>query len=185
MSKVDQAFAAIKREHFLPEEVRAQVWLDAPLPIGFGQTNSQPSTVHQMLEWLDAQPGHNVLDVGSGSGWTSALLGHIVSKNGRVYAVEKVPELLDFGRSNCEKLGIKNVRFFEAGKTLGLPEFAPYGRILVSAAANSLPSELVDQLKVGGRLVIPVKNDILVIDRLTDSEVETERHPGYQFVPLV
>lgn len=185
MGIIDKAFQAVPRQHFLPEEVRAQAWLDAPLPIGFGQTNSQPSTVYRMLEWLDAEPGNKVLDVGAGSGWTSALLGYIVGKKGRVYAVEKIPEILDFGRHNVEKLGVGNVRFFKAGLVFGLPQSAPFDRILVSAAAAELPTGLIKQLKIGGRLVVPVKNDILVIDKLSDTETETEKHSGYQFVPLV
>ena len=91
--------------------------LTSPLPIGFGQTISQPTTVKFMLSWLDAMPGDEVLDIGSGSGWTSALLADIVGPQGIVYAVERIPELVKFGRDNCRRLGIENVFFFQAGKS--------------------------------------------------------------------
>lgn len=158
---------------------------DSPLPIGHGQTNSQPSTVRRMLEWLSAQPGDKVLDVGSGSGWTAALLSYIVGPKGQVYAVEKVPELVEFGRRNNEKLDVKNVKFFKAGDIYGLPDHAPFNRILVSASAHELPLELIDQLKLYGKLVVPVQNDILEITKKTGGDYETKIHSGFVFVPLV
>jgi protein-L-isoaspartate(D-aspartate) O-methyltransferase len=138
-----------------------------------------------MLHWLDAQPGDSVLDVGSGSGWTSALLSQIVGPSGVVYAVEKIPELLKFGQNNCKTLGIHNVRFSLAGKEYGLPKHAPFNRILVSASAKSLPEELLEQLAINGKLVIPVKNDILEITKTSDSDYSAKSHPGYVFVPLI
>lgn len=186
MDLVDKAFKNTPRENFLPAEVKGLAAQDRPLPIGYGQTNSQPSTVRQMLTWLGAQPGEKVLDVGSGSGWTTALLARIVGPGPGVYAVEAIPELVRFGRKNCERLGIKNARFFTAGAAYGLPAPAPapYNRILVSAAAGSLPPELLEQLAPGGRMVIPVGSSILVVDKTPDGYGITE-HPGYAFVPLV
>lgn len=184
MDRVAQAFQKIHRADFLPEELRYKAIVDRPVPIGFGQTNSQPSTVEQMLRWLEAEPGNKALDIGSGSGWTTALLSEIVGPSGRVYAVEKIPELVEFGRQNCERIHIKNVRFFEAGKTLGLPKQAPYDRILVSASANELPETLLDQLTLGGKIIIPVKNDILEITKTASNRFETNAHRGFVFVPL-
>jgi protein-L-isoaspartate(D-aspartate) O-methyltransferase len=185
MDRVEQAFKKIPRSGFLPDYNSSDAALDMPLPIGFGQTNSQPTTVKWMLEWLDPQPGDKVLDVGSGSGWTTALLAHLVSPEGHVYAVELVPELVEFGRQNAERLGINNAEFHQAGDRYGLPRFAPYDRILVSAAASELPQELLDQLKPGGKMVIPIKSDILEIEKIADDEYEVIRHPGFAFVPLV
>lgn len=185
MDEVAKAFIDVRREEFLPLEQAGMVDLDTPLPIGFGQTNSQPTTVRLMLEWLEVEPGSKILDVGSGSGWTTALLAHLTGPKGRVYAIEIVPELVDFGRDNCQAAGIENAEFFLAGKTLGLPKFAPYDRILVSAAARSLPQELVDQLKNGGKLVIPVNNDILEIEKRAGGKIDTFKHPGFMFVPLI
>lgn len=185
MDRVSQAFQKIHRADFLPEELRYKAIVDRPVPIGFGQTNSQPSTVEQMLRWLEAEPGNKVLDVGSGSGWTTALLAAIVGPSGKVYAVEKIPELVEFGRQNCERIHLQNVRFFAAEKTLGLPKQAPYDRILVSASANELPETLLDQLMIDGKLIIPIKNDILEITKTTLNHFETNAHKGFVFVPLV
>jgi protein-L-isoaspartate(D-aspartate) O-methyltransferase len=184
MNALDTVFSKTKRSSFLPSNVKERAENDVPLPIGFGQTNSQPSTVKRMLEWLGAQRGDRILDIGSGSGWTSALLSRLVGKNGKVYAVEKVPELVEFGRSNCQKEGCTNVEFYQAGYEYGLKQQAPFDRVLVSAAAKELPTELLDQLKTHGKLVIPVRNDILEITKNIKGGVKVEKHPGYVFVPL-
>lgn len=186
MNKLDQAFSATPRENFVLPDQRELASLDQPLPIGHGQTISQPTTVRLMLEWLDARSGDRVLDVGSGSGWTSALLSHLVGSKGRVAAVELVSELVEFGRANCARLGLKNVIFYQAGESLGWPESAPYDRILVSAAADGVPTELIQQLKIGGKLVVPVHNDIVVLAKLDQNgRIELERHPGFAFVSLI
>lgn len=185
MNAVEIAFENIHRENFVPEFLRDQAYIDAPLPIGFNQTISQPSTVRMMLEWLNAQKGDIVLDIGSGSGWTTALLSQIIGPTGKVLAVEIIPELVKLGRNNCKKIGAKNVKFFQAGKEYGLPELPPFDRILVSTSAKKLPTELLSQLKVGGKLVIPVQNDILEITKTSENDIETVTHPGYIFVPLV
>lgn len=179
------AFQAIKRADFVPDYQKDRSGFDIPLPIGYGQTISQPSTVYQMFEWLDIQAGHKVLDVGSGSGWTTALLAYLVGQSGFVHAVERIPELLHFGRSNCQKYQLANIKFHQAGKTYGLFKEAPFDRILVSAAADEVPSELIDQLASEGRMVIPVRNDILVIDKGTNGAISTSTYPGFVFVPLI
>jgi protein-L-isoaspartate(D-aspartate) O-methyltransferase len=158
--------------------------LDAPLPIGFGQTNSQPTTVAMMLDWLDVDPGQKVLDIGSGSGWTTALLAHLVGPKGKVIAVELVPELLEFGRDNAERAGVKNAEFHEADDGYGWPKSAPYERILVSAAARTLPPELIKQLAPGGRMVIPIHNSVWVVKKEDDETIDLVEHPGFAFVPL-
>ena len=187
MDLVDRAFSKVDRQNFVPVPLRDQAYIDRPLPIGFGQTISQPYTVKLMLKWLDARPNDKVLDVGSGSGWTTALLSQIVGSHGKVLAVERIPELVKFGRENCENLGIKNVEFFQAGKEYGLPKYAPYDRILVSASAKKLPLELVKQLKIGGKLVISVQDDILEITKIPNGDYKTitHLHPGFIFVPLI
>jgi protein-L-isoaspartate(D-aspartate) O-methyltransferase len=185
MDLVETAFKQVPRHEFIPDELRAHSQVDAPLPIGFGQTISQPTTVRMMLDWLQVEVGNKVLDVGSGSGWTSALLGTIVGRRGKVYAVERIPELVDFGRQNVERLGLKNVSFFLAGKNYGLPRHASYQRILVSAAADKLPNQLLEQLEVGGKMVIPVKNDVLEITKHSRTNIEIITHTGFVFVPLI
>lgn len=185
MDIIDEAFETIDRANFLPKRAQNFAYIDAPLDIGYGQTNSQPTTVRMMLEWLDAKPGQKILDIGSGSGWTTALLAHIAGKKGKVYAVEVVPDLVEFGRNNVERIGITNAEVHNAGTVFGLREQAPYDRILVSASAQTLPNELLDQLKVGGKLIIPVKNDILEISKTGKNTCKSVTHPGFVFVPLV
>lgn len=185
MDPIEEAFEKVSRKYFVPEGLVSSVGIDAPLPIGFGQTISQPTTVRMMLEWLEPQPGNKVLDVGSGSGWTSALLAHLVGSRGKVFAVERIPELVHFGRQNVAKLNFRNVKFFKAGKKFGLQPHAPYDRILVSASASKLPQELLDQLKPDGKLVIPVGYDVLEIEKLPDGKIDTITHPGFVFVPLI
>ncbi len=185
MNKLEQAFQTMKRSDFMREDLRNYSDTDRPFPIGFGQTISQPYTVAKMLEWLEVEPGNKILDVGSGSGWTTALLSYLTGPKGFVYAVEKIPELATFGRQNNQGAGVKNAKFFQAGDKYGLPKFAPYDRILVSAAAEQLPKDLVDQLKVGGKMVIPMKNDILEIEKEADDKLDIQTHPGFVFVPLV
>lgn len=158
---------------------------DMPLPIGYSQTISQPTTVEMMLEWLEVQPGDKVLDVGSGSGWTTALLSVLAGPKGHVYAVERIPELVEFGRDNVERLGTRNVSFHQAGDEFGLPAESPFDRILVSASADELPNGLINQLKPGGKLVIPVQNSIFEIRKKPGGEVESTEHPGFVFVPLL
>lgn len=181
---IELAFKAVPRKDFVPNYLQAQSDIDAPLPIGFGQTISQPTTVRLMLEWLEAQAGDKVLDIGSGSGWTTALLSKIVGSEGKVYAVEKIPELVEMGRENCRAVGIDNAEFFTAGDEFGLPEKAPFDRILVSAAAEELPQSLLKQLNDGGKIVIPVENDILEIEK-EGGDYIIKNHRGFVFVPLV
>ena len=184
MNSVEYAFSKIDRQNFVPEYLRDQAYLDAPLPIGYGQSISQPSTVKLILQWLDAKPNETVLDVGSGSGWTTALLSEIVKPNGKIFAVERIPELVKLGKDNCDRIGITNAKFFQSGKEYGLPQYAPFNRILVSAAASELPIELLDQLKANGKLIIPVEDDILEITKTTNN-YKTIIHPGFIFVPLI
>lgn len=185
MSNIDEVFKTIPRSNFLPQAATSQADIDMPLPIGYGQTNSQPSTVRLMLNWLDPQAGDKILDVGSGSGWTTAMLAYMVGALGTVYAVEKVPELVRFGEANCWRMDIDNVLFFQSEDTYGLPGFAPYDRILVSAAVPELPQELVNQLKDGGRMVIPIKHSIHVIDKVDKYTIKNREYAGFVFVPLV
>lgn len=176
-----RAMRAQDRRRFLPPEVTGDHRRDEPLPIGSGQTNSQPSTVAQMLTLLEPFPGMRVLDVGSGSGWTSAILGELGGPESRVFAVELVPELVERSRDAITQSWV-SVHHARAD-VLGLPAHAPYDRILVSAMAEDLPSDLVEQLAPDGLLVAPWGNVMHRAQR-TDEGVEVSDHGGYRFVPL-
>jgi protein-L-isoaspartate(D-aspartate) O-methyltransferase len=180
-----EAFEAAPRAAFLPDEIADLAQLDRPLPIGFEQTNSQPSTVLRMLKWLNVQEGQNVLDVGSGSGWTSSLLSFLVGDQGHVTAVERLPELVYMGLRNCERAGFRSIEFHQARETYGWPDNAPYERILVSARAEELPPELIEQLAVGGRLVIPIHDSIYELQKRFQKKMRVRQHPGFRFVPLL
>jgi protein-L-isoaspartate(D-aspartate) O-methyltransferase len=185
-SVICEAFRRIPRERFLLPGYRHLADVDSALPIGYEQTNSQPLTVGRMLRWLSAQPGDRVLDIGCGSGWTSALLSHVVGPKGHVYAVEIVPELLKQARTNCGELGLHQISFHHADPDqLGLLEHAPYDRILVSASAAELPHELIEQLGPAGRMVIPVDEEIFVVQKDGLGRISTEKHGYYLFVSLI
>jgi protein-L-isoaspartate(D-aspartate) O-methyltransferase len=181
-NRVTAAFGACRREDFLPERQRGQAAFDGPLPIAGGQTNSQPRTVDAMLRLLDVRPGQRALDVGAGSGWTTALLAYLVGSGGGVVGVELEPELVVFGRENLARTQQPWARIEPAiPGVLGRPEEAPYDRILVSAEPRELPPELVDQLDADGVMVIPVAGTML---RVTNPGAVVTRHGGYRFVPL-
>src|SRR3954451_15769903 len=184
MDRVAEAFRACPREGFLPEAEQRRAGYDGPLPIGHGQTNSQPRTVETMLRLLDVYAGQRVLDVGSGSGWSTALLAHLTGPTGRVLGVELEPDLVDFGGANLDACRLPWASIHEAlPGVLGLPGAAPYHRILVSAMARALPDELVDQLHTGGVLVIPVAGTMLRVARSMRG-TSVPRHGSYRFVPL-
>jgi protein-L-isoaspartate(D-aspartate) O-methyltransferase len=182
--RVAEAFAACPRELFLPEGERRRAGYDGPISIGWGQTSSQPRTVESMLRLLDVHVGQRILDVGSGSGWTTALLAHLTGPNGRVLGVELQPDLVDVGTRNLDGQKLPWASIHEARPgTLGLPDAAPYHRILVSAMARELPEELVAQLHTGGVMVIPVAGTMLRV-AASMRAVQVTRHGSYRFVPL-
>jgi len=186
-AELERAFAAAPREGFLPPAEVRFAGLDRPLPIGHGQTNSQPTTVRHLLRHLDVRPGQRVLDVGCGSGWTTALLAQLVGPEGEVVGVEIVPGLVTFGRSNLERTGVTGARIEPAAPdALGHPAEAPYDRILVSAEAQELPQALVGQLAEDGVLVVPVAGRLAVVRRSgPHAEPEVRLVGHYAFVPLL
>jgi len=187
-SLIIDAFSEISRIEFVREEFELEAEANVALPIGQGQTISQPLTVAVMLELLEPQPGHKILDVGSGSGWTTALLSYIVGEKGRVIALEIKKALKEFGEKNVDKFGyVKNgiAKFYAADGSKGFPNEAPYDRILVSAEASEVPEALKRQLKIEGKMVIPVKNSLWYLKKKGENDFYKEEYPGFAFVPLV
>ncbi|GAA4285742.1 protein-L-isoaspartate O-methyltransferase family protein [Georgenia daeguensis] len=182
--RVRAAMAAVDRRDYLPWHQLRFAHADMPLRIGHGATCSQPSTVAAMLEELDPRPGDRALDVGSGSGWTTALLARLVSPAGSVVGVEIEPELVAMGRRHLLDAGVPGARIEQAEPgRLGRPAEAPFDRILVSAEARRLPQALVDQLADGGRVVVPVRGRLMVVDRHGD-DVRARKVGWFSFVPL-
>lgn len=179
------AFRKCDRIFFVPEVYHSEAYIDHPLPIGEGQTVSQPYTVAVMLELLCPESGNTVLDIGSGSGWTTALLASVVGESGFVEGIERIPALVEYGRSNLKKIPITNASIELASPSvLGKPGHF-YDRILVSASAEKIPESLFDQLNPGGVLVIPVRNSIWRITKNEDGAITRSELYGFQFVPLI
>ncbi|MGC9319263.1 MAG: protein-L-isoaspartate(D-aspartate) O-methyltransferase [Armatimonadota bacterium] len=183
--RVLRAMAQVPRERFVPKEMRLDAYADRPLPIGEGQTISQPYMVAAMLEALACRPEDVALEVGAGSGYQAALLAELCSQ---VYAVEIVEKLAERARQALEEAGYENVEVVVGDGTQGLPQHAPYDRIIVAAAAPRVPEPLIEQLADGGRLVIPVGSQmtqrLLIVERHGDEIVRRKSMPCV-FVPLV
>lgn len=183
-SNITEAFSHVDRIDFVDDPTAGNVYGDYPLQIGHGQTISQPTTVAMMLEMLEPHRGQKILDIGSGSGWTTALLAYIVGEKGSVVGMDRISELVEFGSRNLKKYRFKNAKIIQAGDELGIVG-EKFDRILVSAAAEKFPKELTNQLKVGGKLVIPVKNSIYEITKKESGEIDGVEHYGFTFVPLI
>ena len=184
--KIIEAFKKIHRIDFVPKTISDHADEDIALPTFEGQTISQPYTVAFMLELLSPKVGEKILDIGSGSGWVAAMLAYIVGKNGKVIGLELLPELVKFSIDNLEKYHLNNLIIRLGDGTRGLPEESPFDKIHVAAAAKRIPKALIQQLKIGGRMVIPTQaDDIWVIDRFSENRWKESVYPGFVFVPLI
>ena len=198
-AEVVSAFKKIKREDFIPNEYKKYAYEDIALPIGYGQTISQPFTIAFMLNLLEVSPGQKIMEIGSGSGYVLALLNEL-SRRGNIIGIEIVPELVE--RSKKILKNYKNIQVSLAGDQLGFPEEAPFDRILVSAAATKVHHELLEQLADPGILVCPVKDAILKFKKIRsvprvqgvsrvqgapriNNKIESEFYDGFRFVPLI
>jgi protein-L-isoaspartate(D-aspartate) O-methyltransferase len=183
--RVLEAMGRVPRELFVPEEERELAYADAALPIGYGQTISQPYMVARIAEALGPQPGELVLDVGTGSGYQAAVLAEL---GAGVITIERIPELAEQARTNLVAAGYERVEVLVGDGTLGVPERAPFDAIAVAAAAPSLPGTLYEQLRPGGRLVVPVGGPraqrLEVIVRSPEGPAVVHSVPC-RFVPLV
>ncbi len=183
--KVISAIRAIPRHLFMDSSFEDHAYQDKPFPIAADQTISQPYTVAYQTELLDVEPGHKVLEIGTGSGYQTAVLLHLKAK---VYTVERQLELYKKTNIFFRKMGYRPKKFVFGDGYKGLPEHAPFDRIIVTAGAPEVPKKLLSQLKVGGKMVIPVGEDdqvMMRITRKTDTEFEREAFGNFRFVPLL
>ena len=183
--RVLDVMARIPRERFVPPEVRRQAYEDQPLPIGAGQTISQPYIIALMTEALELKGGEKVLELGTGSGYQTAILAELAKK---VISVERVPSLAESAGKLLKELGYTNIEIHLAGETLGWPQDAPYDAIMVTAGAPDIPEDLLKQLAVGGRMIIPTGSRYMqelckVIKR--QDGIRIENLGGCRFVSLI
>lgn len=187
-ASIIKAFRAIDRKDFVREEMKDLSEINEAMFIGHNQTISQPLTVAFMMEELQPKLGDKILDIGSGSGWTTALLAHIVGLKGKVIAVEIIKELKEFGEKNASKYNFvksKIAIFIEGDGSLGYQKESPFDNILASASAKEIPQSWRKQLKIGGRIVAPVGQSIWVLEKQSDQKFKETEHQGFVFVPLV
>ena len=185
--KVESAIRSIPRHNFVPASQKNEAYENTPIPIMKNQTISQPSVVARMTEWLDLQEGQKVLEIGSGSGWQSAILAKLVG-SGKIFTIERHSELAKFAKQNLEKLGIKNVEIINGDGNLGLAEKSPFNRIMITAACKKIPEKLLDQLAMDGLLIAPVGENIqslVLLKKTHKGIVEIKNQDVYVFVPLV
>ena len=181
------AMEQVPRELFVPQDSRHMAYLDLPLSIGEGQTISQPYVVAMMTEAMELSGGDRVLEIGTGSGYQTAILSALTPR-GRVISMERVPALMKQARQRLQELGYRNVEVQQAGSSLGCPSKGPYDAIIVTAAAPRLTESLLSQLAIGGRLVIPVgtlSQQELVQARRTDEGLSLRVLGPCRFVPLL
>jgi protein-L-isoaspartate(D-aspartate) O-methyltransferase len=185
-TRILEAFQKVPREAFVPRELHARAYEDTALPIGLGQTISQPSMIALMLVALDCGPKHRVLEVGSGSGYVLALLSQLGCE---VFGIERHPELVMRARETLRTIGVAEPVLYEGDGARGLPEHAPYDRILVSAAAPAIPEALLAELSEGGKLVMPVgagdTQTLVTCERDDKGSLHYRASASCVFVPLV
>ncbi|HHY77727.1 MAG TPA: protein-L-isoaspartate(D-aspartate) O-methyltransferase [Clostridiales bacterium] len=183
--ELEKYFRSLDRSFFVDGDMKKYAYLDEPLPIGYGQTISQPSLVLEMTRILATEKDSKVLEIGTGSGFQTAILAKMSAK---VYTVERIEELMEKAKKRLETLGFSNIYYKIGDGSKGWPEYAPYDRIMVTAAAGVLPDELVDQLEVDGRMVIPIGppdlQELKLITKTGDGDIHIENMGMVRFVEL-
>jgi protein-L-isoaspartate(D-aspartate) O-methyltransferase len=185
--KVESALQNIPRHEFVPESELEYAYDNEPLPIMKNQTISQPGVVTRMTEWLDVKNGQNILEIGTGSGWQSAILSYLVG-SGTIYSIERHPELAKFAQENLKKLKIDNVHVILGDGTLGYSQASPYDRIIITAACTEIPLPLLDQLSENGLIIAPVggsSQSLVLLQKTPKGIIEIKNQSKYVFVPLV
>jgi len=186
--KVLKAMLRVPRHKFVPEYEQRAAYTDRPLEIGYGQTISAPHMVAIMCEILELSEGHKVLEVGAGSGYNAAVMAELVGKSGHVYTVERIEPLVNFARKNLEEIGYDNVTVLLENGSMGYPEYAPYDRIAVTCATPYIPEPLLEQLKPGGIMVIPVgsySQELFRVKKDSKGNIHKKKKGEVIFVPLI
>ncbi|MEK6842699.1 MAG: protein-L-isoaspartate O-methyltransferase [Nanoarchaeota archaeon] len=182
-----KAFEKVKRENFVPENLKDRTYEDTALPIGKGQTISQPYTIATMFFMLNLRKGQKVLEIGSGCGYVLALISRIVGKKGKVFGIEIIPELTEKSKKNLKEY--RNVKIYIGNGKLGLPKEKPFDRIIISAGYNEIPKPLVEQLKEKGIIVAPIGNihgqSLVAFEKINGKLKLKKEIQGFIFVPLV
>ncbi len=184
---IEKALLEIDRADFVRPEDKNYSYADTAMPIGYGQTISQPYTVVFMLELLDVRPGQKILDVGTGSGWQAALLSHLAGEGGKVHTIEIIPNLVVFAKENISKYPelAQKIIFHTGSAKEGIEEEAPFDRIIAAADVRNVPEAWSRQLKVGGVMVYPKDNGIYKATKNSETDFNTLYYPGFVFVPFV
>jgi protein-L-isoaspartate(D-aspartate) O-methyltransferase len=180
------AMSRVNRHLFVPENLGAEAYADYPLPIGEGQTISAPHMVAMMCDYLEFEDGEQVLEIGAGSGYHAAVVAELIGEAGHVYSVERIPWLVSIATTNLARAGYTNVTVIQGDGTLGLPEHAPFDKISVTCAAPDVPPPLLEQLKLGGKMAIPIGKHWQALYLVAKKNgVTRERKTDVAFVPLV
>ena len=185
--KIESAFRNIPRHEFVPDSEKEFAYRNEPLPLKNDQTISQPAVVSRMTEWLDVHDGQKILEIGTGSGWQTAILSYLVGK-GSVYSIDIHPELINFARKNLEKLGIDNAHIILGDGSLGHSRESPYDRIIITAACTEIPLPLFDQLSDNGLIIAPVgdsSQSLVLLKKTSEGITEIKSQSNYVFVPLL
>lgn len=183
-SRIIRAFKKVDRKDFILPEDQGRAYEDRPFSIGYGATISQPTTVGIMLEKLQSERASKILEIGTGSGYLTALLAEITGKKGKVFSIEYIPELTGLAEFNLRKYNFRNVGLFTGDGKAGLKDYAPFDRIISSASGDKIPRSWKAQLKIGGRIVAPVGESLVVLDKTSKKRFKEEKYQGFIFVPL-
>jgi protein-L-isoaspartate(D-aspartate) O-methyltransferase len=186
-NKVELAIRKSPRHEFVPKSLLDMAYENIPISLMKNQTISQPSVVSRMTELLNVMEGQKILEVGSGSGWQSAILSFLVA-HGKVFSIERHPELVKFAKENLNKLGIQNVDVILGDGSLGLSQESPFDRIIITAACKKVPPPLFEQLSLDGLLIAPVgeySQSLILFKKTSQGIIEIKNQPGYVFVPLL
>lgn len=182
--RIIKAFKKVDRKGFVLPEDKEKAYEDQPLSIGYNATISQPTTVGIMLEKLQPEQGNKILEIGTGSGYMTALLAEITGKKGKVFSIEYVPELKGLAEFNLRKYNFRNVGLFTGDGKKGLKAYAPFEKIISSASGDEIPGSWKNQLRVNGRIVAPVGESLVVLDKTSKKRFKEEEYRGFIFVPL-